>query len=261
MLFINVDEPRCPGTSAARRAVRSQAARSGHAKIRRQRMCEYQGRTMPQLPDGTFNHPSMYGEVPEYGGLINTVLPSRGDDFDACCRALSSLEHRLFDHYIRIVVPFETRHCQQFTDPESYKHNIATQWVPTAIADMGMLSGIFLYACRSLHILTKDRYYYELALYYKLECLRLLQEALSSPAMTATTMDVIIPRALQLASDELALGDVPTCKSHMDGVVRMVVLKGGMDKVDAMHGFLRQMVSVFACSEQLQAADRLIREM
>lgn len=98
MLFINVDEPRCPGTSAARRAVRSQAARSGHAKIRRQRMCEYQGRTMPQLPDGTFNHPSMYGEVPEYGGLINTVLPSRGDDFDACCRALSSLEHRLFDH-------------------------------------------------------------------------------------------------------------------------------------------------------------------
>lgn len=46
----------------------------------------------------------------------------------------------------------------------------------------------------------------------------------------------------------------------MDAVVRMVVLKGGMDRVDAMHGFLRQMVSVFACSEQLQAADRILQE-
>lgn len=64
-------------------------------------MREYQGRTRPQLPDGTFDYPSMYEEVswmPEYAGLINTVLPSRGDNFDACCRALSSLEHLLFDH-------------------------------------------------------------------------------------------------------------------------------------------------------------------
>lgn len=117
-----------------------------------------------------------------------------------------------------------------------------------------------LYACRSLYILTSDQRYYELALQYKLDCLRLLQEAISTSTMDATIIDAIIPRALQLASDELALGDVSTCKSHMDAVVRMVVLKGGMEKIDSMHGFLRQMVSVFACSEQLQAADRAIQE-
>lgn len=104
---------------------------------------------------------------------------------------------------IRIVVPFETRHSQQYTDPESYKHSIATQWAPTAISDLGMLSGIFLYACRSLHILTKNHCYYELALRYKLECLRLLQEVLTSSSVTAITIDAVIPRALQLASDEV----------------------------------------------------------
>ncbi|KAK9421703.1 hypothetical protein SUNI508_05633 [Seiridium unicorne] len=60
--------------------------------------------------------------------------------------------------------------------------------------------------------------------------------------MDATTIDTMIPRALQLASDELARGDSQTCKNHMDAVVRMVRIKGGMSKVDSMHGFLREMV-------------------
>ncbi|KAK6079752.1 WW domain-containing oxidoreductase 3 [Seiridium cupressi] len=45
--------------------------------------------------------------------------------------------------------------------------------------------------------------------------------------MDATTTDTMILRALQLASDELALGDLQTCKSHMHAKVRMVRMKGG----------------------------------
>jgi hypothetical protein len=66
-----------------------------------------------------------------------------------------------------------------------------------------MLSGVLLYACRSLYILTSDQRYYELALHYKLDCLRLLQEAISSSTMNAAIIDAVIPRALQLASDEV----------------------------------------------------------
>jgi hypothetical protein len=48
------------------------------------------------------------------------------------------------------------------------------------------------------------------------------------------------------------MGDKATCKTHMNAVVRMVKLNGGIERIVGMNGFLRQMVSVFACKEQLR---------
>jgi hypothetical protein len=42
------------------------------------------------------------------------------------------------------------------------------------------------------------------------------------------------------------------CKAHMDGIVKMVKLNGGLANIRGMSGFLRQMVGVFACKEQLE---------
>lgn len=44
---------------------------------------------------------------------------------------------------------------------------------------------------------------------------------------------------------KLALGDLATCKKHMNAVVSITKLLGGIAQVDAMDGFLRQMVTVF----------------
>ncbi|ETS86544.1 hypothetical protein PFICI_00372 [Pestalotiopsis fici W106-1] len=229
LLFVNVNQPGIPGAAPARRAARSHAARSGHARTRRQRMREYQDRTTRTtqgLSELTVHQeaPIVVSQVPlhrlERAGLVGTALPTREDAFDSSCRTLSSFEHRLFDHYIRFAVPFKARHSQQFTTPELFQHSISTLWVPTAIADLGLLSGVLLYACRSLHMLTNDRRYYELALHYKLECLRLLQEGISLATMDDPTMDIIISRALQLASDEVR-HDFP----HHSVVTRLLTLQ------------------------------------
>lgn len=90
-----------------RRAARSHAAKSGHAKTRRQRMRDYQECTR-QATDCEFDS-TVHQETsisvstsPTWrlsgGGIVSTALSSRKDPFDSTCRTLSLFEHRLFDH-------------------------------------------------------------------------------------------------------------------------------------------------------------------
>ncbi|KAH6648418.1 hypothetical protein BKA67DRAFT_363487 [Truncatella angustata] len=264
--FINFAGPEKPRTSSDKRTTRSQAAKAAHAKVRRQRMHEYQTQGNRSKHSYDDNHPNQGLSIGFASCTVENIyhqeilfaLPSNNhsDPFDSFCKTLSLDERRLFDHYFRVVVPLETRHGPPFSDPELYLKCIATQWVPTAIGDEGMLSGVLLYACRSLFILTGNKRYYQMALYYKMRCLRLVNDAISALATEPKLVETTIPRVLQLASDELAMGDTATCKHHMDAVVRLVKLQGGMSKLNSMNGFLRQMVAVFAGPKRIQDISR-----
>ncbi|KAH8676227.1 hypothetical protein BX600DRAFT_508401 [Xylariales sp. PMI_506] len=258
--FLGVSVPgRAADPKSTRSVARSHAARVTHARARRERMREYAGADQQRLrldgdkPLSTDRSCSTDKRQTrrDLSSPLEFVVSAHLDPFNSFARHISAPEQRLFDHF----VPLEARHSHHFMDPQAYRSHMATQWVPSAIADAGMLDGVLLFACRSLHILTRDPAYYQLALGYKMVCLRALGEAVSRVRAAGTVRDTTIASALQMASDELSSGDVAACKNHMEAVVAMVKMSGGLSRIVGMNGFLRQMFKAFACRKSLEDVD------
>lgn len=77
-----------------------------------------------------------------------------------------------------------------------------TELIPLALSNPGLLSAIFLSACRSLFKQEENNYYVELATYYKLACLRSMSELLA--AQNRQVGDSAIAQASLLAADEVS---------------------------------------------------------
>jgi len=130
------------------------------------------------------------------------------------------------------------------------------EWLPLALTDHGMLSGVFLCACRSLHTLHRDspsegRLYLEYALGYKAKIMRSLNEALSKEGSAVS--EVTLCKTIMLAGDEVELGNDFECVRHVKAADMMVELKGGVGAVRMC--ILRTLLEVFACRvKELKAA-------
>ncbi|KAK6826134.1 hypothetical protein PG987_013628 [Apiospora arundinis] len=170
------------------------------------------------------------------------------DPFDSFVTPLKAEEHFLLNHYMTTVMYLESTHSRLFPDPREYRHSVRTHWVPTAFSDLGMLSGLLLFACRHLYFCTEKATYKEQALQYKGACLSSLKESLSRDGQAGKATDTTIAKALQMASDELADGEIGVSRFHMHAVKEMVISKRGIGTL-GMDGFLAKCVSMFTRKE------------
>ena len=89
---------------------------------------------------------------------------------------------------------------------------MTVDWVPLALADPGLLSGVFLAACRHLAVMEKEdarkRAISTLAIQYKLVCLRSLAATLAGDEGVALG-DSALAKVIALSTDEVCCRFVP----------------------------------------------------
>jgi len=92
-----------------------------------------------------------------------------------------------------------------FPTPEAYMRGVKTEWVSLALTDPGMLNGLLIPACRSLHSLHggDPHRYLEYALRYKVACIASLNKAILEEG--SNPRDSTIAKAVILAGDEVVL--------------------------------------------------------
>ena len=98
-----------------------------------------------------------------------------------------------------------------FPTPKAYMQGIKTEWISLALTDPGMLNGILIPACRSLHYLHggSPHRYLEYALRYKMACIASLNKAISEEGNNPR--DSTIAKAVILAGDEVVLRSSVPC--------------------------------------------------
>ncbi|KAH8647877.1 hypothetical protein BX600DRAFT_475960 [Xylariales sp. PMI_506] len=228
--FIYLDNPK--GGSGTRKQAKSHVVKESHARSRRRRIAEYQE--------------SQRQAVAARQPLVHRQI--HADPFDAAARPVSNFEHFLLDHYIRVTVPAANLHNVAYPDPEAYIRGTRTEWIPLALTDPGMLDGVLISACRSLHAFCGG-IYLQHALYYKVACLASLSHSI---AEDPEPRDVTIAKAIILAGDEAAIGDFPASIRHVRAAQTMIELKGGLGSLGT-NKFLCGVASVFSSDQGTNA--------
>jgi hypothetical protein len=105
---------------------------------------------------------------------------------------------------INTVVPLVQASSFAFIDPVAYSNGVKRDLIPLALTNPGLLDGILVSSCRSLHVLYDGKgSYLERALRYKLACIRSLNQEI----MVESTMlqDATILKSIVMAGDEVSL--------------------------------------------------------
>ena len=171
---------------------------------------------------------------------------------------------------INIVIPKGGFGNTSFPCLEAYIQGIKAEWIPLALSDPGMLDGIFVSVCRSLHSLHGGGPYLEYALRYKLTCLASLNNSISEEG--SEPRDASIAKAIILAGDEVILprlrsfvldipvlietsqvsvGDCLTGLKHIEAARRMILLRGGLAALGT-NGFLEGLADPFLCDRKTE---------
>ncbi|KAL4794082.1 hypothetical protein BDV19DRAFT_205524 [Aspergillus venezuelensis] len=228
-----------PSGPAESRKARSHAARSAHAKVRRQRTIQYQsqkaqgGRKALDLS----NH--ITSSRPIGGDPIHPLSYHRRDPFMTCARRLKPNEEVLFDHYVISVVPL--MRCNSF-DADFFRRMMQA-WIPFALATESMLDVMLLVACRHLaesyEPQQQHELYLESAYRYKAGITQSLREAISveTPHFTDTT----ILKAVMMAYDELWTHDDASLEFHINAASEMVTWRGGPQTL-GLDGFIERLL-------------------
>jgi hypothetical protein len=74
-------------------------------------------------------------------------------------------------------------------------------WVSFLITDAGILSGVFLRACRTLSVVTSKQYLDKLALKYRARCIKALSSKIASLETALSTEAIAM--MLMLTTDEV----------------------------------------------------------
>ncbi|KAJ5606602.1 hypothetical protein N7510_009383 [Penicillium lagena] len=222
--FIEIPHP--ADLQSQRRAVYSHAARVTHSR-RRARSGEKK-----KKEDG--------GSTVSSVGPISLLSAARRDPFASFVAPFQPVEDFLLDHYVRAVVP--RLRCME--NPIDYSERMTTAWVPLALGNASLLNGLFLAACRDISesygLAEQQQRFLNLAMQYKLGCVRALQEKISRqmPPFSDSTVATVV----MLAFDELFLHDARMSRQHIGGAVKMVSLNGGPQNL-GLNGFLEHLLS------------------
>ncbi|KAK3357847.1 hypothetical protein B0T25DRAFT_170962 [Lasiosphaeria hispida] len=246
--FVHNSNPTRPGEEE-KRLIRSHASREAYAKIRRIRVANYlslsKTTTNPNHNEHKTALPSL--ATAESGSTVAMNPPSllsagQVDPFGAFAVPLRPMESFLLDHYVRVVIPASTDTCQSFRESgwgAFFKHRMTVDWVPLALADPGLLSGVLLAACRHLAVVEQDnarRYVFKtMAIQYKLVCLRNLTAALAVESLALG--DSAMAKVIALGIDEITLGNIEVSRSHLLGAMKMADLRGGPENL-GLNGLL-----------------------
>lgn len=104
------------------------------------------------------------------------------------------------------VIPDAHLWCHHGDEETLFIEGVRLYWLPFVVTDSGLLAGIFLSSCRNLalreHGPQANHEYSQLAMMYKLECIRSVNEAIAAegPTITETT----IAKTLLLCADEVS---------------------------------------------------------
>ena len=105
------------------------------------------------------------------------------------------------------VVPCSTLQRSQISHPESCKQHLNKHFVQLAATNASSLNGLFLVSCRHLsqYLPHNGPYFVQLALQYKIACVRSLREAISSSEIHSPISDSTLALPLFLAHDEVIM--------------------------------------------------------
>ncbi|KAH6678728.1 hypothetical protein B0J14DRAFT_330760 [Halenospora varia] len=151
----------------------------------------------------------------------------RMDPFNSCAVRCNTMESFLLDHYFQT---FAAKVSAIYTPRESaelHLKGIPREWVSFLITDAGVLSGVFLRACRTLSSVTSKQYLEKLALKYRARCIKALSSKIASTNTALSTESIAM--MLMLTTDEFYLGTADTMRYHVDAMRRVVALKGGLE--------------------------------
>ncbi|KAL5609612.1 hypothetical protein FOVSG1_004293 [Fusarium oxysporum f. sp. vasinfectum] len=140
---------------------------------------------------------------------------------------LTNDECFMFDHYIKIVMPYLSAHC------------------PIARS-----LGFLLAASRHLSMVESNIEFEEIAIRYKLEHLAKLRKDVSMQPMSINPRSV--SSALVLSFDEMLLGNIPMALRHIHGAASIVQAAGGPQSLG-----LSQFISytLFTCVQEDRIGD------
>ncbi|KAH7128896.1 hypothetical protein EDB81DRAFT_808474 [Dactylonectria macrodidyma] len=165
-------------------------------------------------------------------------------------RALSAKETFLLNHYVSYMIVFRNGSCHQVRNSsscdvvdESTKPWFTSMqlqcWLPFALADLGLLAGIFLQSCHSLGILSGFQNYSGMYNAYKHQCIRSTNNALS--AEDTRISDATICMVMVLVGDSFSLGNLDEWEVHLRAFTNMIKMRGGIDSL-GLDGFLKKVI-------------------
>ncbi|CAM1504983.1 Fc.00g106200.m01.CDS01 [Cosmosporella sp. VM-42] len=235
------------GRSASqKRQAHSHAARVAHARARKLRMANH----MPQKGIIAQNgNPRVVVDASEHQAQVivarqphkqasassNTIRCSISKtipgafEHEPLARFLGSLtsrEHFIFHHYVRVVFPNMQVQCPVIQYLGELQAYVKANWILLSSTDMDLLKGFLLAACRHLSMVGVEKEYDEFAIQYKLRYVRNLRETISAGNLVSSRMAVT--RALVLAFDEIMLRDMSMASKHVLGAVRIIEAAGGV---------------------------------
>ncbi|KAL7903937.1 hypothetical protein GGI35DRAFT_250432 [Trichoderma velutinum] len=244
MSFINISHPAEASLAQHRSRAQAHIARHNHAKSRRLRIAQYQGLLMDpngpssfglgqeRLTGQTFPKPHAVASGTDaeaevraitIANPVNPLSSDRRDPFDTFSHLLTPIEHFLFDHYVKVIIPYQNLYCAIYRDSTNFQQLINTEWVQLALADKSLLSVFLLATCRHLALFYTREGYVIRALQYKQECLQALKDKISEGA--AGVSDATFATVITLAFEELMEGNLATYRHHLQGVLQMVQLR------------------------------------
>ncbi|CAG9987015.1 unnamed protein product [Clonostachys byssicola] len=224
--FINIATPDDTASHARRRQVRSHAARN--SSKRQRAVSEYQEKSRQH---GSASARAIL--TTRSPRLSHNLSAAWTDPFDTFIRKVSRLEWFLIDHFVRHVAGVSTV-CLPFTSSQEeaqFVEESGRWWTQMAAVDTGILAAVLQMSCRDLSY-NYPAGYAPLALRYNAECMESVSDALKD--MTVASSDLTIAKTFALASDATLCGDAQTAKIHLEGLDKLVAIRGGTDTMSAL---------------------------
>ncbi|KAH7177070.1 hypothetical protein EDB81DRAFT_773956 [Dactylonectria macrodidyma] len=230
-------EMKNPADVSWRRAVRSHTARGHYRKARQREVLQHRHLAQQR------RHLTQVGSIPP-----EPLLPIRSaDPFGTLVLPTTRFESYLLDHYVRYVA-VNANVCHHVTEKDYIRTGYRTHWVQLAITHRGLLSSIFLSACRSLAALQNGGPYVERALEYKGACIGAVNEDVSKDNQSINS--ATIATALALAADSYIMNELVAAEQHCNAVEVMVRMEGGF-KALQMDKFVRTLVKWFSVNPEV----------
>ncbi|CAH0054536.1 unnamed protein product [Clonostachys solani] len=263
-----------PGTAPSRESQRranAHAARVAHGRVRRFRVIEYQASENSRRPNektassgsrpkssrpkrsngaAAIASPLPIAEAGDFvlANPVTTLASARKESFAYFARSFNQIESYLIDYYVQVVVPYQSIFCNRLWDKAEYRELMRGDWMKLVLARGYSLDALLLIACRHLAAnksLDPDGHqrYMELAVKYKLSCVKGLNETISDEVVSIIS-DATVATVVMLACDEFWIKEPSTARRHLDGALQMVNHNGGPQTL-GLNGFLEHVLYKF----------------
>lgn len=124
-------------------------------------------------------------------------------------------------------------------DQYSPPGQLRSSWFPLVLSDAAAFKAVMLLAADNYSSLNKTTTLGYQILQLKAEAIRCINDAFSDPKRCIT--DSIIGAVVKMATYEALQGDVQSYNVHMQGLKRMVAMRGGLDHL-GLNGLLRRII-------------------